>query len=1299
MHKTILLLLLFGISLKGFGQDVFSFQTNHHKDFTACNNGEIQFIFSYTTIPDSFALVINGNRISNGKWTTFKTGKTYFEKLDTGKYNPVLSIYRNGLESKLVLAESLTVLSAPKADFSAKNLYKCPGTKLELNNKSPIDTALIKSWTYSIGDFKTVRYTEKDLVNKWKSDSLNLIKDGYHDLKLVVEKHNGCKDSMIIKDATRVVNPDISVELVNKGNICLNDTVEFKWNKSESIQQFQFVFGDPTSMQNNVETNESNPKHVYMGGPGSYILSLAVLTPFCGAQDTSICCVNINGPSANIPKLAFPILAENNPIFFKSYLKLLNENPDFDTTVKELTYYQRVSGLTIEKNSYGIPKHDVFGDESKIGPRRQMIKYPVVSDSTKIKNTPIIDSFNFKLVKRTWKRGDKIPAHVLYKNPGVSTGLSKYILHDSLVQADPNLDSLTITFPNFSEKRRLANNFGKTGDIAKYFDDNPLDYLHTHPLLSPSYPYASDSLTFFWDFDDDYAQNCVSTKDNPNPYCKFSTEKIPTHIFLENGCFDVALTAKDTTTGCENTSTQAISYLQPKASYDTLKYSEMNFEKQQRIMAKTGSLKGLGIVLQGPSCPGNATNPNYLNILHEGIEPDCFNGAGTSILFDAEQDCKTKIYKKDKNGKIVDSTYIDCNFLNKYTLSLIGNRWSYTTSGWKTVGFVAFNGHNYDTFFYKNYIYIKNTDATFNLKNGLLDSLSQLQLFTLEIENQKNRERDSVTQILLSVKRIAKTNGDGSNGVKEVFAKDTFGIKADGFVDISESKSFNLSPGKYRVETEAKNITSCPMSNAKEVIVGHLSSFRVNQACAGSKTQFIDSVYYWHKGGQAYCELRNWWDNYTCIDTNRFFYSPDNNTARKEWSKYPTYTAPKYKERIAWDFENDGIIDLWGQHNPEHIYNKPGTYVCALWTSDSLGQWQKIVDTVKVPGAKVSVSLADTSQKYICTPDTVQLKVKTDLFYDKIDKITFFGKEYKNQDSFDIYVPILNNQPRKFPLSALTKTGCLDSLQDTNLFTILGPNVSFDRVTDYTICLNEEMVYKNTGDTGKYQWFFNGLPATNQSEFKHTVIAPGHYNDLVLRTTQQLKHPVTNQNLTCSGIYRLKDSLVKQTFVRETSTVSFSISERLENNTISFVVDKINPYFFDNTYTIDGKNPKLLKFQDSLFTIEFPSKGDFELCLFYDSLKCAGTFCLNIWVDDVSINSINPRDIILYPNPTEENITLTFPAVTGKYTLIDLTGRELFNGKLTNGANIINTSSLQAGTYFILIESENNIFKKKLLKN
>jgi gliding motility-associated-like protein len=74
--------------------------------------------------------------------------------------------------------------------------------------------------------------------------------------------------------------------------------------------------------------------------------------------------------------------------------------------------------------------------------------------------------------------------------------------------------------------------------------------------------------------------------------------------------------------------------------------------------------------------------------------------------------------------------------------------------------------------------------------------------------------------------------------------------------------------------------------------------------CDTQTVTFNDSVYYWHPGGQVFCELNEWWENTTCIDSNGYFYNPDSSAARYFWYKnIAGYTGPLYKEMIAWDFD------------------------------------------------------------------------------------------------------------------------------------------------------------------------------------------------------------------------------------------------------------------------------------------------------------------------------------------------------------------------------------------------------------
>ena len=235
----------------------------------------------------------------------------------------------------------------PAADpnFSSKQIDSCSKAKVLVTNNTSLDTSKVKSWHYQIGDFKTHQYSKRDLSTKWLADTFNVLKDGIHDIKLVVERTDNCKDSFIMVDAIKVFNPDLNVEILNTSDyLCLNDSVHFKWNKSETVDEFIFTFGDPLAMAENYESNNPNPSHKYVGGSGSYNLSLSTKNYGCqNARDTSICSVNINGPTSiiDLPRAAFNL---NNPTYNKHYLLRLNLNPKLDSQIVEIEYYKKVVG-------------------------------------------------------------------------------------------------------------------------------------------------------------------------------------------------------------------------------------------------------------------------------------------------------------------------------------------------------------------------------------------------------------------------------------------------------------------------------------------------------------------------------------------------------------------------------------------------------------------------------------------------------------------------------------------------------------------------------------------------------------------------------------------------------------------------------------------------------------------------------------------------------------------------------------------------------------------------------------------
>lgn len=71
---------------------------------------------------------------------------------------------------------------------------------------------------------------------------------------------------------------------------------------------------------------------------------------------------------------------------------------------------------------------------------------------------------------------------------------------------------------------------------------------------------------------------------------------------------------------------------------------------------------------------------------------------------------------------------------------------------------------------------------------------------------------------------------------------------------------------------------------------------------------------------------------------------------------------------------------------------------------------------------------------------------------------------------------------------------------------------------------------------------------------------------------------------------------------------------------------------------------------------------------------------------------VNKLDAVVYPNPTQTNLTLELRGVFGEqlnYALYDLQGRLIIHDSVTNTLTQIYTETLPSGTYLLRIQSEN----------
>lgn len=1187
-----------------------------------------------------------------------------------------------GCRDEIVAKKIINVLKPVGADFRAIGAVGCPKTEITFTNRSSVATSDVTGWAWHWEPGVADSFTASQIATDWTT--IKRTYNGgtkYYSPKLVVHTSYGCSDSVQIIDAVRTVSQNMDFTMRNTGPMCAGDTAHFILKDTGSFNQILWSFGDPTSGTENTNRAEVNPSHQFKT-PGSYPISLSILRSPCPILDTTICCVHVNGPiaSTSLPNPPFG----GQPVYKKGELEYMNTHPQYDSGVQRIDYYEKVPGKHYVGGLMGGFETERYFSAG-FGPKT-VGKYQIVLPTLDSIFHVYRDSLDFTVVKKTWIRGNPVPKPVMYISPLSSDPKNHKLLSDTLTLADPNLDSLTIDFPNFSTKRRIKASFGDaTYNIPAYFDDYP--FLNGyHPKFNPSYPFASDSLEFFWDFDDPAALSCTSTVANPNPYCQYSTEKLPRHIFTENGCFNVALTAIDPVVGCSNTNYQSISYEAPKAGFDEGKYQNMTWEKQNRLLAKNTPLEGMGIRLEGTGCVSNDLDPYFFHILTDGIKPSCSNGDSglplrISFVGDAENDCNKKVYQRDGNGNITDSTYRDCSWVPGQTLKLLGNRWSYAFPGWKTIGIVAEGGNfSRDTFFYKDYIYLSDVNVNFELNaQGLLDSTTQLQKMNSEVTHQDSRKLDSITSVHYSLDKVVTIEGER---IDHKLREDSLRIQTNGFVDLTDTIGFTLSPGKYHVTSTGLNNRGCNGAQLKEVIVGHLASFRVKPACVGLPTKFIDSVFYWDKRGTSYCQIINWWGNSTCIDTTGFFKNPAK--TRDYWLKnVKGYQLPKFKEQIAWDYDGDGTIDDLNPTNPSFTYSEPGDYTCTMWSMDSTGQWIKNTKTFTIAGIVLSASLEAGQSKYLCTPTQRTINYEAKVFGDSSFRVSTPNTTFLNQSKGSFIQAFLNNTPYALALTGSTSSGCVDTLIDSNFLSFISPKASFSTQTD-SICPGKNLVATNTGSTtGRYAWtiLHNNITTTRTTRDLNEKLSGEGIFELTLTTTEEVTDPETNKKVTCVSTF--PEAGAHRIYNVESIDIDFDLSDRQADEKVEFEITNFDSSY-RYAYRIDGRRRTISKNRN--FVAQFPGRGDYTICLYATVFGCEDSTCLNTWVDHVGMDERSMETLNIFPNPAQNLITVQGIETGSTYELSNLLGETFAQGRANAEQITIPVQALSNGIYLLTLK-------------
>ena len=86
-----------------------------------------------------------------------------------------------------------------------------------------------------------------------------------------------------------------------------------------------------------------------------------------------------------------------------------------------------------------------------------------------------------------------------------------------------------------------------------------------------------------------------------------------------------------------------------------------------------------------------------------------------------------------------------------------------------------------------------------------------------------------------------------------------------------------------------------------------------------------------------------------------------------------------------------------------------------------------------------------------------------------------------------------------------------------------------------------------------------------------------------------------------------------------------------------------------------------------------------------------------ILIDDLGLNDLDSKSVHVFPNPTENQVTISMSFVDALLTITDAQGKTHYVNQVTNG-QLIDLSSYEDGVYFLSIETESGKVLKRIVK-
>lgn len=282
------------------------------------------------------------------------------------------------------------------------------------------------------------------------------------------------------------------------------------------------------------------------------------------------------------------------------------------------------------------------------------------------------------------------------------------------------------------------------------------------PKRNLNYPWASDSLTYFWDFGEPDAKRCTSTVNKPNIHCAWSTEVAPKHLYKKMGRYEARLWVSDSLVNRTDVDSVYIVMQKPNIAPDSSYGSSMNYYSHIRLDTSANH-EHLGWIFYGKPCVLKEYQ-KFAKRVRDTFRVDlghCQTPIVENwwIVTDAEKQCDTFPYRYMYAGHPKDTYRVECNWIPRDSFNK--ESFFYDSGGWKTVGLVAKIGDSYDTVWYKNYKWVhhiktaidtqltaKGQDSlqlktNLNILSGSHDSLNTIYFLSSTLKNNSVIKHDS----------------------------------------------------------------------------------------------------------------------------------------------------------------------------------------------------------------------------------------------------------------------------------------------------------------------------------------------------------------------------------------------------------------------------------------------------------------------------------------------------------------------------------------------------------------------------